>query len=459
MKLINPNTGKKRIIYRSTPSEIEKKIEKLKSNSKWAQLSINDRLEFLEKFKRNLITHKQHLQHTLSLEIGKPSWESNSEINAAINKLETTLLSVDYRLKYPTNINHEKLVKTESKPIGIIGIIGPFNFPIHIPNGQILPALLTGNTVIVKSSEYAVKTTKILEKLWKQTFNNAASPIEFVYGDGEVGNVLVEHSEVNGIFFTGSSIVGEKINNKCLSSKKQCVLEMGGNNALIIEDFSKNIFNHITTSSFITAGQRCTSASRIIINKAHEHLIDEWIQSLKNMSIDTYPSNKKPFMGPVVIPSVKNILLTEEINASTTLLKSKDLGKGGLISPRVELTKITFDKEIFGPIAFIFLSDSFEESIQIANQSKFGLSCSIYTKSKKKFNHGFKNINCGVINWNSPTTGASGLAPFGGTKHSGNYKPAGFNMIDHCVTPVATSQEKRIKKLSFEGLNNESSIY
>ena len=110
MKLINPNTGKKRIISKTTPSEIEKKIEKLKSNSKWAQLSINDRLEFLEKFKRNLITHKQHLQHTLSLEIGKPSWVSNSEINAAINKLETTLLSVDYRLKYPTNINHEKLV-------------------------------------------------------------------------------------------------------------------------------------------------------------------------------------------------------------------------------------------------------------------------------------------------------------------------------------------------------------
>ena len=156
-------------------------------------------------------------------------------------------------------------------------------------------------------------------------------------------------------------------------------------------------------------------------------------------------------MGPVVLENVKNMILDQSFNHSETLLKSNYLGQGNLITPRIELSKNTFDQEIFGPIIFIYLSNSFEESLQLANDSNYGLTCSIYTKSKQKYNHALKTINAGVINLNNPTTGASSMAPFGGVKNSGNYHPGGFNMIDHCIIPTSSTQSKTIHEINFPG--------
>ena len=226
---------------------------------------------------------------------------------------------------------------------------------------------------------------------------------------------------------------------------------MGGNNALIIEDKFPHLLNHLTMSSFITAGQRCTCARRIIINKSHQKLIEDWIQSIKKLSIDTYPSKHAPFMGPVVLASIKKTILTKKFNQSDTILAAKDLGKGGLLSPRIELTNKKFDDELFGPLVFIYIYESIDEAIEIANNTQYGLSCCIYTKSKQTFDHAFQHINSGIINWNTPSTGASGLAPFGGTKNSGNNKPGGFNMIDHCAIPTASNEQKKPTQLHLPG--------
>ena len=316
------------------------------------------------------------------METGKPRWESLGEITSAINKLEATLLSHEIRCHYPIQSSQNKQIQTITKPLGCIAIIGPFNFPIHIPNGQILPALLTGNTVIIKSSEYTIKTTKIIESLWSKTFIYTPSPLRFVYGGKDIGDHLVKHNDTDAIFFTGSTRVGRAIELECIKQRKLCALEMGGNNALIIEDASPKVINHLIKSCFITAGQRCSCARRIIINKKHESIIDQWINAINQLTIKNYP-NKGAFMGPVVIPSIKKLLLEKKFKTMETLLSSKDIGPGGLISPRLELTTTPIDNELFGPIAFVTFSNSFEESIQMANASNFGLSCSVYTRSKK----------------------------------------------------------------------------
>ncbi len=448
-KLINPNTGKEIILKTTEKKKTVNKINSLKCNKEWAKLTVKKRIHYLEIFKNLLLKNKVILANVLSTEIGKPLWESLNEISASINKIDTTVTAMEYRLTYP----QKKHTQTYIKPIGLVGVIGPFNFPIHIPNGQIIPALITGNRVIVKPSEYAFKTSKFIEKLWKETFKNIVSPIEFCYGRKDIGELIVDNINVNAIFFTGSTKTGKKIEKKCLNTNKLCVLEMGGNNALIVEDTFNALISNIISSSLITSGQRCSCAQRIIINKNFSHIIPKLVNEIKKIKINPFPSDKPTFMGPIVLNHVKTELLNKNYQNSETLLKSINLGPGGLISPRVELTNAIYDQEIFGPIIFISIAKNLEEAIQMANKTKYGLTSSIYTKSKKKFSYALNNINTGVINWNTPTTGASGFAPFGGIKESGNYRPAGFNMIDHCVIPVASTQKNMPDQLNLEGLS------
>lgn len=323
IKITNPNTGKI-ITHQSTPlSETRHKIEQLKSNTSWASLPIKKRASYLYKYKKHLEKNKDQLQHLLSLETGKPRWEAITEITSAINKLDATITSHQFRCNYPIKSLGNKKIQTISKPLGLIGIIGPFNFPIHIPNGQIIPALLTGNTVILKCSEYAIRTTKKIESYWQHVFHNIDSPIEFVYGDGTIGKELVRHPNINAIFFTGSSSVGIEIEKECMKQRKPCALEMGGNNAIIIEDHLPNIMEHLTMSAFITAGQRCTCTRRIIINKKYESMITKWVKQVEKISISPYPSKRESFMGPVVLQKVKEMLLRKKIQTSETLLHSK----------------------------------------------------------------------------------------------------------------------------------------
>lgn len=448
----NPNTGTVSTFKNDSKKTLNEMVIELNENKSWMSSSIIQRIKVIRNFTKELEKNKAELAHSISFETGKPIWESESEISAAINKCEATIQAFNLRCNYPKISSLTKEVKTYIKPIGCVGIIGPYNFPIHIPHGQIIPALLTGNTVIVKPSEYCIKTTKLYEQLWMKSLRKQESPIKFIYGDHIIGKDIVSHKKIDFIYFTGSYQTGRQIESVCYDLRKPVALEMGGNNALIIEDTFPEIMNHLIISSFITAGQRCSCARRIIINKKYESLIEPFITNVKKLCINNYPSSDETFMGPVVLEGIKNRLLSERFTHSTTLLSAKSIGKGNLISPRIELAKKVIDEELFGPIVFIYLSNSLEESIQLANEGNYGLTASLYIKSKSKFNDSFTKIHSGIINWNNPTTGASGLAPFGGVKNSGNHRPGGFNMIDHCIVPVGSTQSNNIQPLEMPGL-------
>jgi succinylglutamic semialdehyde dehydrogenase len=443
IKIRNPNTGNFFQYKKTSPSEVNEKLNHLHSNTWWKNCTLKKRINYLKSFQKQLMKTKNELAQIIAKEIGKPLWESLIEVDISIKKIDVTISALDYRLNYPILQNAGRKIETVMKPLGLVGIIGPFNFPLHIPNGQIIPALITGNCVVVKPSEYAIKTSQFIECLWKKSFKNKNAPIEFCYGDKTTGEQIVQNKNINAIFFTGSSKTGQLIKNACIEKNKLCALEMGGNNSLIIDDLSPHIISNIITSSFITSGQRCSCSRRLLLNETHHTLVKSLIEEIKLIPIKPSGSSNYHFMGPIVLEDIKDLLINKDFKSSETLLKSKNLGKGGLVSPRVELTNQLYDEEIFGPVLFISFYKNIEEAIEQVNKSKYGLSTSIYSKQKKIYDHILKNIDAGVINWNTPTTGASGLAPFGGVKHSGNFRPAGRNMIDHCVIPVATTQQKK----------------
>ncbi|MGA0241846.1 MAG: aldehyde dehydrogenase family protein [Candidatus Marinamargulisbacteria bacterium] len=443
MPINNPNSGTKIPTITTPMASIDVAISGLASDTDWATTSIAKRRRYLKKFQKLLQKNHAPMAEAISYDIGKPYWESMTEVTASMAKVDATIAAFNYRLHYPHQVNADHTLQTVIKPIGCIAIIGPFNFPLHIPNGQIIPALLTGNRVMVKPSEYAHKTNALIEQLWIATFNDIESPIQFCYGGKITGEYLVKHPQIDAVFFTGSTATGRAIETAAQSSNKLCALEMGGNNALIAEDDSPHLISHIISSAFITSGQRCSCARRIIINQKISHIIPELIREIKKIRIAAYPSNDPPFMGPVVLPHIKNTLLNVTFNHSETALKSLNLGPGGLVSPRVEISNEAPDNEIFGPLIFISMAKSLEDAIHMANQTNYGLSASVYIQSKRRFLEAFHRIDAGIINWNAPTTGASGMAPFGGVKHSGNHRPGGFNMIDHCVVPVASRQQPR----------------
>jgi succinylglutamic semialdehyde dehydrogenase len=447
--IMNPNTGQSISYTKTSIKDMDTAIEGVSLASDWALASHSKRLGYMKKFQRLLRMHQHDLMHAISTETGKPYWESFTEVHASINKIDATIAAYDYRCSYPVIKTQKKTTKTVVRPIGTIAVLGPFNFPLHIPNGQIIPALLTGNCVIVKPSEYSVCVGKLMDRLWGLCFSDIESPIAFVYGDGKVGKRLVCHKKIDMVCFTGSSATGKYIEDTCHKLRKPCALEMGGNNALIVEGKpSPHLVDHIIHSAFITAGQRCSCARRLILNSTHMPLIKELISKVKKISIAPYPTDIKPFMGPVVLPSIKTKLLTHQFSNTDSLLLSQDIGPGGLVSPRIDQANTLIDDEFFGPLLFIYVTDNFDASIDLVNESKYGLSCSVYTPSKRNFNHAFNAIKSGIVNWNNPTTGASGMASFGGLKWSGNLHPGGFNMIDHCVVPVASAESKRPEGLS-----------
>ena len=455
MMIANPNTGEMVAVMQTPVSVLNDHAAMYAQSRDWPQMAIADRVVRLKAFQQLLRDNSDTIAHHISMDIGKPLWESRNEVAISIAKVDATLQAMQYRLHYPQQRGQHTFIQTVCRPLGVVGVIGPFNFPVHIPNGQIIPALLCGNYVIVKASEYAIQSTQCIAALWEQAFLGMPCPITFVYGDASIGKALVANPHVSAIFFTGSTVVGQQIQKACQQHNTLCVAEMGGNNPIIVEDAMDGMIDTIIASAFITSGQRCSCARRLIVNSAHADCIPTLIRRIQGLNIATYPAPNDPFMGPVVLPSIKTRILDGVFDGYETLLASQYTGQGHLISPRVEMGNGHFDEELFGPILFVTRTDSFDESLAEANRSQFGLSCSIITPDASKYHHALNQLSFGVINWNVPTTGASGLAPFGGRKSSGNFRPAGFNMIDHCVVPVATTQQSQIRPLSYPGLPSE----
>ncbi|HEX3358033.1 MAG TPA: succinylglutamate-semialdehyde dehydrogenase [Tepidisphaeraceae bacterium] len=422
----------------------------------WASRPLAERTQFLEAFAKQVQSRRADLIEAICRSTGKPRWESATEVDAVFGKVALTIQANNERHATTEKQTANTTAATRYKPHGVLAVFGPFNFPAHLPNGHILPALLAGNTVLFKPSEQTPLVGDIYADLWR-TANLPAGVFTLLQGGRETGSILANHSAIDGLLFTGSFEAGVALNRAVVDHPGKIVaLEMGGNNPLIVADVADLHAAAYWTiqSAFITAGQRCSCARRLIL--LHDRLIDPLIEMTRSIQVGKYTDNPEPFMGPLISPQAA----TRVMNAQDELLKRgakpllpmKNLDNRAMLSPGIiDVTDIDrpninpADVEIFGPLLQIIRVRDFNEAIREANNTRYGLAAALFSDDRALYDQFFRRIRAGVVNWNRPTTGASGVLPFGGVGSSGNHRPSGFFAIDYCAYPVASMESTELK--------------
>lgn len=424
----------------------------------WAHLGIEARKVYLLRLKEVFLSRGAEVAELISRETGKALWETKTEAAILANKIDITL---GHSLKMIAEQEIKDALPgisgfTRHKPRGVMAVIGPFNFPAHLPNGHIIPALITGNTVVFKPSD----KTAAVGQWMAQCFEQAQFPpgvFNLVQGKAEVGRRLVNHDNVDGVLFTGSYEVGLKIKQETLTQYwKLLALEMGGKNATVVwedADMKKAVYESLI-GSFMTAGQRCSCTSRIILHRSvRDEFVDRFYANAKKLSIGHW--RDPVFMGPLIsADSVEKYIRYQEIakrEGAESLMRGKSMSldvEGYYVTPSINLVekfdpKSVYQKsEIFGPNVAIYTVDTIEEALAINNSAGFGLVMSLFTKNRALFEKALIEAQVGVVNLNRTTNGASSRLPFGGMNKSGNDRPSGNSAVMYCTVPVASLEDQ-----------------
>ncbi|WP_152434121.1 succinylglutamate-semialdehyde dehydrogenase [Erythrobacter sp. THAF29] len=418
----------------------------------WAARPLANRMEMVRRFANEVRAEADGLAELIARETGKPLWEAKTEVDAVINKVEISITAYAERTgkkKLDSALNGTAALR--HKPHGAMAVLGPYNFPAHLPNGHIVPALIAGNVILFKPSE---KTPAVGAALVR-CFHKAKIPedvVQVVIGGPDEGKKLVAHPGIDGVLFTGSAQVGIAINRKLAANPGKIVaLEMGGNNPIVVTDtpLVKDAAALIVQSAFTTTGQRCTAARRLIVVESMvEPLMKELLPLAKSLIVGDPLSEPAPFMGPVIDNDTADRLSESFLALVTaggkplTHLRRPDPDKPFLTPAILDTTDIPDrpDIELFGPILQVIRVPDLDAAIAEANNTRFGLSASLIGGSPEDYARFWANIRAGIINWNRPTNGASSSAPFGGIGLSGNHRPAAFYAADYCAYPVASTE-------------------
>lgn len=422
----------------------------------WSMQSLESRIAIIEAYGKQLEENKEEMARTIAEETGKPLWETRTEAGAMMGKIGLSLKSYHERTGTVENPMPGAKAFIRHKPHGVVAVFGPYNFPGHLPNGHIVPALIAGNTIVFKPSELTPKVAELMLKLWQKA-GLPAGVVNLVQGELETGKALAGHSQIDGLFFTGSSTTGKLLHEQFSGQPgKILALEMGGNNPLIVKDVNDvdGAVHEIVQSAFITTGQRCTCARRLFIkNDAKgDEIIAKLIEVTKNIKIDHFDAEDQPFIGSMISDKAAKGLVAAQAAivelGGTSLVELKHLeANTGFVSPGIiDVTAIDAlpDEEHFGPLLKVFRYDDFDAAIAEANNTSFGLSAGLLADSKEDYDYFFARIRAGIVNWNKQITGASGAAPFGGIGDSGNHRASAFYAADYCAYPVASVEAEKI---------------
>ena len=449
-----PATGA--IFWRGAVSVVDEEVELARSAfAEWASRPLAVRVEALRRFINVVRGKHEAFADTIARETGKPLWEARTEVDAVIAKVEISVTSYNERTaqrRLEGDLRNRQALR--HKPHGVMAVLGPYNFPAHLPNGHIVPALIAGNAVVFKPSEKTPATGKMLV----ECYHAAGVPsgvVRCVIGGPDAGKALVGHQDIDGVLFTGSARTGIAINRQFADNPgKILALEMGGNNPIIVWD-ANDIHAAailIIQSAFMTAGQRCTAARRLIVRDgAHEPLIAQVKHLAERLIISDPHSDPQPFMGPVIDNEVADQLeesfLALMMKGGVPVLHMERLIAGRpFLSPTIiDMTDATDrpDIELFGPILQVVRVPDFKSALIEANNTRYGLAASLIGGTAQLYDEFWSNIRAGIVNWNKPTNGASSKAPFGGIGLSGNHRPSAYYAADYCAYPVVSSEEEQ----------------
>jgi len=416
----------------------------------WAELSFDARLAQVRRFGAALDGVRDELTDIIGRETGKPRWEAATEVGSMIAKIDISAQAYTERTGHRSVQMADATSVVSHRPHGVLAVFGPYNFPGHLPNGHIVPALLAGNTVVFKPSEQTPWCAERTVELWAQS-GLPAGVLNLVQGARGCGEALASSAGIDGLLFTGSDRTGQVLHQQFAGQpEKILALEMGGNNPLVVAsvpDLDAVVYM-IIQSAYISAGQRCTCARRVYLPQGEEgdRMVARLTRAVAGLQVGAWDASHAPFMGPVISESAAHDLLEAQNRllavGAEPLVALRHLKAGtGLLSPGLlEVSGVVDlpDREYFGPLLQVRRYDGLDQAIALANQTRFGLSAGMIGGDRKMFEYFRNRVRAGIVNWNRPLTGASSGAPFGGVGVSGNHRPSAAYAADYCAYPVAS---------------------
>lgn len=423
----------------------------------WAAMHLKDRLTIIKNFAKNLTEDATRLSHAISQETGKPEWESKTEVQAMINKVKISINSYHERTGIKVTPTADGQAVLRHRPHGVLAVFGPYNFPGHLPNGHITPALIAGNCVVFKASELTPLTAQITLEIWQKS-GLPNGVINLIQGAKDTGITLSSNASLDGLLFTGSANTGYQLHRQLAGQpEKILALEMGGNNALIIDSYENldAAVNITVQSAFISAGQRCTCARRLLVRNGAQGdtFIARLVDVASQISVGKWDTQPAPFMGAVISNEAADNLIAVQHNlcslGAKSLLTLRRLQDDcALLFPGIiDVTNIKDlpDEEYFGPLLTIIRYDEFDQAIEIANQTRFGLATGLISTQRENYERLLIEARAGIVNWNKPLTGASSNAPFGGIGASGNHRASAYYAADYCAWPMASMESDTVQ--------------
>ncbi len=419
------------------------------ASSEWVGVGFDQRVSIARRFAELLGEQKETFANCIAAETGKPLWEARTEVGAMIGKIEISVKAYNERTGQRSSEVAGARAVLRHKPHGVVAVFGPYNFPGHLPNGHIAPALIAGNTVVFKPSELTPAVAGKMVELWLEA-GLPEGALNLVQGAKETGIALANHRDIDGLFFTGSSATGQILHKQFAGNPgKILALEMGGNNPLIVDepaDMQAAVYETIQ-SAYITSGQRCTCARRLLVPEGTwgDGFLAALTKAVEAIKVGGAFDDPAPFMGSVISESAADGVLAAQdqlLNrGAVALVSGKKLQPGtGLLSPAlIDVTSVADidDDEIFGPLLQVTRYGDFDEAVRLANDTRFGLSAGLFSDSEERFEYFYQRIRAGIVNWNKQLTGASSSAPFGGVGASGNHRTSAWYAADYCSYPVA----------------------
>ncbi|QNH05043.1 succinylglutamate-semialdehyde dehydrogenase [Pseudomonas sp. B11D7D] len=417
--------------------------------SLWAAHSLDGRIAVLERFAACLKSRADEVARAIGEETGKPLWEAATEVNSMVGKVAISIQSYRERTGEKSGPLGDATAVLRHKPHGVVAVFGPYNFPGHLPNGHIVPALLAGNCVLFKPSELTPKVAELTVQCWIEA-GLPEGVLNLLQGGRETGVALAGHPGIDGLFFTGSSRTGNLLHAQFAGRPdKILALEMGGNNPLIVDqvaDVDAAVYT-IVQSAFISAGQRCTCARRLLVPQGEwgDALLARLVQVVGQIKVGRFDEQPAPFMGSVISLQAAAQLMQAQQHllaggATALLAMTQPQADAALLTPGIlDVTAVNDrpDEEFFGPLLQVIRYDSFEAAIAEANATAYGLAAGLLSDSRARFEQFWLHSRAGIVNWNKQLTGAASTAPFGGIGASGNHRASAYYAADYCAYPVA----------------------
>lgn len=417
------------------------------ARSLWANTPYAQRLNMLQCAMDSIAEHKDTLTQLIAREAGKTWADAAGESAATLGKLEHTIRAYEERTATHQQAITPQIQATLShRPHGVMAVISPYNFPVHLMNGHVLPALLAGNTVVIKPSEHtpacaAWYVRQLAEHL-------PAGVINLVCGGAEIAKAIIAHPAIDAICFTGSYATGQAIH-RALAGRVnvRLALEMGGNNPLIIMPDSPldQTIELIIQSAYLSTGQRCTCARRLIVVGKQPNLKDALLARITELSIGDWQQEPSTFMACLIHAQAATSAIDGFAalrHAGGTILADCTPHTRGLpfITPAlIDMSGCNApDIELFAPILQYSSATTLEDAITQANNTQYGLAAGLVSPDSAHWHYAQQHMRAGILNYNRPTTGAVGFMPFGGIGASGNHAPGAYYAADYCAYPVAS---------------------